>query len=309
MTRAPLFNDVAEGPADGQGVWLKASDGTRLRAGVWNASGPRGTVVLLPGRSEYVEKYGRTAVALAQSGYATLTVDWRGQGMSDRALSDPLVGHVTDFAEYQQDLDALMAFAQAQGLPQPFHLLAHSMGGTIGLRALLRGLPFQRAAFSSPMWGILISPLMRPIATVLSAASATLGFSNRYVLGTGPAIYVTDQPFEDNTLTTNPDMWQYMRRQALAHPGMSLGGPSFGWLHAALTECRALARLPSPPVPTLCALGSHERIVDPKPILNRMGSWPTGRLQIVQDAEHEVLMERATLRDGFLTNTMALFGR
>ncbi len=309
MTPAPLFNDVALGPEDGQGVWLKTSDGKRLRAGFWNATGTRGTVVLLPGRSEYIEKYGRTAVALAQSGYATLTVDWRGQGMSDRALADPLVGHVTDFAEYQTDLDALLTFARVQGLPQPFHLLAHSMGGTIGLRALLRGLPFQTAAFSGPMWGILISPLMRPIANVLSAASAALHFQHRYVFGTGPAIYVTDQPFADNTLTTNPDMWEYMRRQALAHPGLSLGGPSFGWLHAALTECRALSRLPSPKVATLCALGSHERIVDPKPILTRMPNWPNGTLRLVQGAEHEILMERPALRDGFLTDAVTLFGQ
>ncbi len=309
MTPAPLFNEVAEGPDDGQGVWLQTSDGKRLRAGFWNAAGPKGTVVLLPGRSEYVEKYGRTAAALSQSGYATLTVDWRGQGMSDRALVDPLVGHVTDFAEYQTDLDVLMSFARAQGLPQPLHMLAHSMGGTIGLRALMRGLPFRTAVFSGPMWGILISPAMRPVATVLSATSTLLGYSHRYVLGTGPAIYVTDSPFERNTLTTNPDMWDYMRRQALAHPELSLGGPSFGWLHAALTECRALGRLPSPVLPTLCAMGARERIVDPAPILARMSRWPNGHLRIVQNSEHEVLMERPALRDAFLTDATALFGQ
>ena len=69
---APLFNAVAEGPADAQGFWLTGADGTRIRAGLWNAHGPKGTVVLLPGRSEYIEKYGRTAAVLAAAGYATL---------------------------------------------------------------------------------------------------------------------------------------------------------------------------------------------------------------------------------------------
>ncbi len=307
MTPAPLFNDVAEGPEDGQGVWLHTPDGKRLRAAVWNAAGPSGTVVLLPGRSEYVEKYGRTAVALAKSGYSTLTIDWRGQGLSDRALPDPLVGHVADFAEYQTDLDALLAFIRAEDLPQPLHLLAHSMGGAIGLRALMRGLPFRTAVFSGPMWGIMISPAMRPIATVLSAISGPFGYAHRYVLGTGPGNYVIDSPFQGNTLTTNPEMWDYMRRQALAYPDLSLGGPSFGWLHAALTECRALARLPSPAIPTICALGSLERIVDPRPILSRMPNWPKGRLQIVQESEHEVLMERSALSDRFLKDAVSLF--
>lgn len=308
MTTAPLFNAVAEGPADGQGIWLTTSDGTRIRAGLWNASGPKGTVVLLPGRSEYVEKYGRTATVLALSGYATLSVDFRGQGMSDRRLTDPLVGHVSDFAEYQDDLDAVLAFARAQGLPQPFHLLAHSMGGCIGLRALMRGLPFQTAAFSGPMWGILMAPVLRPVAKVLAALSHPLHFDHRYVPSTGPAIYVLAEPFADNTLTTDPDMWEYMRRQALACPDLSLGGPSFGWLHAALTECQNLSRLPSPSLPTLCALGSRERIVDPKAILARMPNWPNGRLLMVEGAEHEVLMERPALRDSFLSAVTAHFG-
>ena len=35
-----------------------------------------------------------------------MTVDWRGQGLADRAFADPMVGHVQDFDQYQRDLDA-----------------------------------------------------------------------------------------------------------------------------------------------------------------------------------------------------------
>ena len=304
---APLYNDVAEGPPDARGAWQNTRDGTRLRIGLWHAKGPNGTVFLLPGRTEYIEKYGRTAQVLADAGYATLSLDWRGQGLSDRALPDRMVGHVTDFAEYQDDLDTLLAFAKAQGLPQPFHMLAHSMGGCIGLRGLLRGLPVKSAAFSSPMWGILISPLLRPVANTLSAAARTLKFDHHYTPGTGPSTYVIDAPFEGNTLTTDADMWAYMKRQAQAHPDLSLGGPSYGWLRAALVECQALARLPSPATPCLCGLGSRERIVDTQPVRTRMKVWPNGRLSLVQTAEHEILMEKPALRSAFLAEAIALY--
>lgn len=304
---APLYNDLAEGPADARGVWLRAQDGTRIRAGLWNAGAARGTVVLLPGRTEYVEKYGRTATDLAAAGFATLTLDWRGQGMADRALPDRMVGHVAGFAEFQDDLDTLLTFARSAGLPEPFYLMAHSMGGCIGLRALLRGLPFQAVAFSAPMWGILISAWARPLANTLSVASRYLRFDHLYAPGTGPKTYVTEVPFTGNTLTTDADMWDYMRRQALAHPDLSLGGPSFGWLRAALAECSALALLPSPATPCLCALGLQERIVDTRPIHQRMRAWPKGRLKLVPGAEHEVLMERPALRQDFLAEATALF--
>lgn len=302
-----MHNDLAEGPPDGRGYWLKTGDGTRIRAGVWNALAVRGTVVLLPGRTEYIEKYGRAAGVLALAGYAVLSVDWRGQGMADRALSDRMIGHVADFAEFQDDLDTLLSFARSQGLPEPYHLLAHSMGGCIGLRALMRGVPFASAVFSSPMWGIVLPWWQRPLALPMSTAACALGLGQRYAPGTGPSTYVVDFPFEGNVLTTDPEMWDYMRRQAAAMPAQSLGGPSLNWLHAALAECDTLSRMPSPSLPTVCALGSLEKIVDTDAIRNRMKSWRNGRLDLIAGAEHEVIMERPALRNRFLTDAIAHF--
>ncbi|MBI1171915.1 alpha/beta fold hydrolase [bacterium] len=307
MSAAPLHDDLADGPADGRAFWLKTADGTRIRAAIWHACGQKGTVVLLPGRSEYVEKYGRTARALAEAGYAVLTVDWRGQGLADRALPDRMVGHVVDFAEFQDDLDTLLTFAAAQGLPQPFHMLAHSMGGAIGLRALMRGLAFRTVAFSAPMWGIALPWWQKPFALPLSTLACALGQGHRYAPGTGPANYVLDEPFAGNVLTNDPGMWDYMRRQALAQPDLSLGGPSLNWLHAALTECNSLAGMPSPALPCLCALGTLEQVVDPEVIRSRMKAWPNGRLHLVEGGQHEVLMETPALCHAFLDAALGLF--
>ena len=304
---APYFTAVADGPADGLAVWLTARDGVRIRAGLWNAAGPRGTVFLLPGRTEYIEKYGRTAGVLAAAGFATLSVDWRGQGLADRAFKDRMVGHVGDFAEYQMDMAALMALAEGQGLPQPWYLMAHSMGGCIGLRSLMTGLPFQAAAFSAPMWGILMADWMRPMAKVLSTASRWFSFDGRFAPSTGPVTYVTSVPFVGNTLTSDAEMWDYMRQQVLAHPDLALGGPSLGWLKAAMDECGDLGEMAAPDYPVLCALGTQERIVDVRPIHARMGAWRGGRLDMYPGAEHEVLMERPVTREAFLARAVALF--
>lgn len=307
MSDAPLDNGLAQGPPDGRAVWLKAADGTRLRAGIWNATGTKGTVVLLQGRAEFVEKYGRTATDFAKAGFATLTLDWRGQGRSARVLTDTNLGHVGDFAQYQDDLDALLSFAQVQGLPQPFYLLAHSMGGAIGLRALNRHLPFQAAAFSAPMWGLLLSAWTRPLANALSAAAGYLSFDHLYAPGTGPATYVLKVPFALNAMTRDAEQYAYMRAQARAHPDMSLGGPSLGWLRAALVECHALQALPSPDLRCLCVLGGSERVIDTAPIHSRMRGWKAGRLAVIPGVEHEILMERPTPRAAFIADCVALF--
>ena len=304
---APFHDRLADGPAGGYARWLQAADGVQIRVGLWPLEGAKGTVFLLPGRTEYVEKYGRAATDLAQRGYATLSVDWRGQGLADRPLDDRMTGHVGDFAEYQLDFDAILAFARAQDLPRPWFMIAHSMAGCIGLRRLMGEHPFKAAAFSAPMWGILIAAWMRPLAVTLATASRLLRFDDRLVPGTKETTYVLNSPFLGNSLTTDPEMWDYMRQQALACPDLVLGGPSLGWLQAALTECHALSRMPSPDLTVVTALGLQERIVDVAPVHARMARWPKGTLSLYPAAEHEVMMERPATRERFFDECSALF--
>lgn len=310
MTAAPFHDTIAQGPTGGRAVWLRAPDGFRIRAGLWNApDAAKGTVFLLPGRTEYIEKYGRAAADLAQRGYATLTIDWRGQGLSDRPPTDPMLGHVEDFAEYQSDLDALLDYAQTAGLPEPYYLMAHSMGGCIALRGLIRDLPFKAAAFSAPMWGISIAAWMRPLAMAISTAAVWFNMDNRYAPGTGPKTYVLEAGFLGNSLTTDPDMWDYMRAQVIAEPALALGGPSLGWLKAALAECSDLSMRACPRHPALCALGTAEKIVDTAPIHARMAHWSNGRLAMSMGAEHEVMMETLPIRTRFFDEAAELFSK
>lgn len=304
---APFFDDIADGPPGGQAFWLTTGDDLRIRAGYWPCPTAWGTVFLLPGRTEYIEKYGRTAREFVARGLGVLAIDWRGQGLSPRPLDDPMTGHVDDFAEYQTDLAALIAHARAENLPQPWYLLAHSMGGCIGLRTLMADHPFKAAAFSAPMWGILIAAWMRPMALALTTAARWFHFDHAYAPGTKPRTYVLDAAFLGNTLTTAQDMWNYMRHQAMSQPELTLGGPSLGWLKAALTECHALTLMPSPDLPCITGLGTAEKIVDTGPIHARMAIWPKGRLTLFSGCEHEVLMETHSVQDQFIDEVVALF--
>lgn len=306
MTAAPFYAAVADGPPGGYALWLHAADGVRLRAAIW-AGGAHGTVLLFPGRTEYVEKYGRAAADLAARGFTTIAIDWRGQGLAERPLTDRMTGHVDDFAAYQKDLDALLRLAQEQALPRPYFILAHSMGGCIALRGLMRKVPVQAAAFTAPMWGISLAPWMRPFAVALSTTASRFGQAHRYAPGTTAKTYVLEAPFTGNVLTTDEGMYGYMRAQVGLHPDLALGGPSMGWLHAALVECQALALLPSPATPVLCALGTAEKVVDTTPVHLRMRQWPSGKLDLYPNAEHEIMMETPVMRARLFDTVATLF--
>lgn len=306
MDPAPLHAGLARAPDGGAAVWLTAADGVRLRLATWR-TGARGTVLILPGRTEYIEKYGPAAAEFAARGYASAVLDWRGQGLSDRLLEDGETGHVLRFADYQLDLDAAFAALRDLGLPEPFFLLAHSMGGCAGLRALIRGVPVRRAVFSAPMWGIRMAAALRPVAWALAMGARGIGQGHRYAPGTGPVNYVAMADFAGNVLTSDPEMYAFMRGQIAAQPALALGGPSLHWVHEALRETATLRRLPSPAVPALTVLGTRERVVDPRPIRDRMARWPGGRLDLVEGAEHEVMMEAEPIRTAFYDSAAAWF--
>lgn len=307
---APLYAEIAKGPAGGAAHWVTTSDGLRIRAGHWRPEGEaKGTVLLFPGRTEYIEKYGPVAADLSQNGYATLTVDWRGQGLAARMLKDTRLGHVADFADYQKDVAALTGLAEQLELPKPWFLIGHSMGGAIGLRALLEGLEVNACCFTGPMWGIQIPRGLRPLARFLGSFGPRLGIGGRLVPTTSIEQYVLMSPFEGNMLTSDPAMYRMMQDQLAAQPELALGGPTVHWLAEGMKECARLSREASPALPCVTFLGTGEEIVNTQAIHDRMNRWPGGELVMVPGGRHEVLMETPAIRADVMARVTRLFAQ
>ena len=138
-------NPVPEGAVAGM---ITTSDGVKLRFARWRpaARRSRGTVCLFQGRAEAIEKYFEVVGDLRRRGFAVATLDWRGQGGSERRLRNRRKGHVDSFAEYDRDLDAFMEQVALPDCPPPHFALAHSTGG------LIASAPRTRAAPASPAW-------------------------------------------------------------------------------------------------------------------------------------------------------------
>lgn len=310
MRAAPFHGGMARGPEGGAAIWLRTEDDRQLRLGLWpGPDTPRGTVFILPGRSEYIEKYGPAATRMQASGYASLAIDWRGQGLSDRLLDDPVKGHITDYAEYQCDLRAVLDYARAHDLPRPWLMLAHSMGGAIGLRHLMGTHDFAACAFSAPMWGVQVPRALRGIQRQIADRVDGRAIGRNYAPGMTADTYVYRAPFTDNMLTRDPEMWAFMIEHLAKEPGLIIAGATLQWAAASILECAELAQMPSPDLPCYTGIGTHERIVLRPPVIERMARWPQGRLDDIDGAEHELMMEIAPVRDRFYAGCAALFER
>ena len=123
--------------------------------------------------------------------------------------------------------------------------------------------------------------------------------------GTQPTNYVSDTGFEENMLTTDRDHYDFLGRQALAHPAFALGGPTYHWLSEARKEMKALHRAPRPETRALTFLGTEEEIVHPTAIRRMHGDWPSASLEIVEGAKHEMMMEAPAIRSRFIEGALA----
>jgi lysophospholipase len=291
---------AAELPPGGRGIFTRTSDGACLRTGVWPHEHARGTVIVMPGRTEFIEKYGEVVGDLLARNFAIGVVDWRGQGLSHRLLGDGRRGHIDTFDTYVDDF-AHLASGPFAALPKPWILLAHSMGANIGTLILER-MPdrFVCAALTAPMYGILTGTVPLPVARLI-AASAGLGLASRYV-PEGTAKSILEETFEENNVTNDPRRYARSTAAAKAEPRLVIGSPTLGWVRAALAACDELA-LPGAieriRVPVLLALAGEELLIDNAQTHLLAPRFGKGRLFEIAESRHEILMERDGVRAKF----------
>ena len=281
---------------------LKTPDGVNLRFARWAPPrGRKGTVVLLQGRAEYIEKYYETVRDLRARGFAVATFDWRGQGLSDRALSDRRKGHVRNFSEYATDLDTVMEQVVLPDCPPPIFALGHSMGAAIAIHVCDDGNRwFERIVLSSPMIALRpgrFTALVGPLARFMRF----LGRGGGYV-PTGDDRPVGAEEFIGNLLTSDPV--RYARNAAVIEeePDLGIGAPTVAWVDAAL---RFMKRFAAPGYagqirqPILLVAAGRDEVVS-TPAIETFGmSLLAGRHLIVAGAKHELLQEQNHYRDQF----------
>jgi lysophospholipase len=282
--------------------YLELNPALRIRAGYW-PGGARGTVFVLPGRTEYIEKYFETVGELRARDFSVAVIDWRGQGASTRLLPNPLKGHVGDFAEYLADFGALLEALEAEA-PKPYVLLAHSMGGDIALRALSQGPRFAGAVLSSPMLGLAQLQL-------IAEALASIWPSEAFLPG-GAKFDPYAEPFKDNPVTR--DEGRFLRNLEIikAHRALALGMPTGGWLKAALHSNRVVgngAFLARINVPVVILTAERETLVSNSAGARAASHLPQGAQFMIAGAYHELLQERDSLRAEVWRQIDALMAR
>lgn len=276
--------------------YVQTKDRKFIRYGYWE-KGNKATVIILPGRTEYIEKYNIVIQEFLDRNFSVLCIDWRGQGLSQRPHGRVDIGHVKDFFEYQTDLETILDHLKDTLDLKPKILFAHSMGGCIGLRYLLRDSTFNCSIFSGPLWGLPVSDLTVSILIPIFNLAISMGLGLLTYPYKIDGFNILTKPFEKNLLTRNMEFYNEMRENLLIDPRLGLGPPTLSWLKALNDELNKLTKMPPPEIPQLTFLGEEDKVISQKAILSRMARTPLGELKVLSGAMHEVFFETDEIKE------------
>ena len=294
--------------------YLTNAQGKKLRFGAAYPESrlPDAVTVILPGRTEYAEKYFETARALLDKNLSVWILEWQGQGLSDRFIPRfPQRGHSLSFERHADDLHGFIleyvkhACVRPDVGRIPMVMLAHSMGANIGLRFLHKypGM-FESAALCSPMLGI-------PAIDRIPAASLVTLLMSVFA-GTSYAFGQKDwSETEDTAQAYSSDPMRSLIHHAWLreNPALRSGGATFCWIYHAFNSCLFLQQptvLKSIQTPCLVALAGQETLVDNAAIRTAAEILPHAKLLELPESRHEILMERDEIRNEFLGAFMLL---
>ncbi|MCF6326550.1 MAG: alpha/beta hydrolase [Devosiaceae bacterium] len=292
-------NPIPQGAKAG---FFKTQDNVRLRYALWpKTSGvSKGTICLVHGRSEFIEKYYETIANFQSRGFNVATFDWRGQGGSDRLVSNHRLGYVERFDDYIIDLENFYSQILLPDCPPPFNLVGHSMGAFVSLLAASRNrLMFERLFLSAPMLSLDSMPLGLSAMANVAEALCFFGFG-QMAAGRKDDRSPSSESFPGNELTS--DFTRYMRVVDIYEkcPDLAISAPSFRWLSAAM---RAMAKARSDDfparikTPVLMLAAARDKVVSTAAIEELGLRMRSGRHAVIAHARHELFMENDEIRE------------
>lgn len=269
-------------------------------------SNTKGTIVVLPGLSEFGEKYIETAKHLAEQGYDLYVIDWAYQGRSSRLKENPYKRHSDGYETDISDLHYLVG--NIIGSDKPLYMIGHSMGGNIGLRYTLKYSDvFKAAAFSAPMFGIKALKFFPwPVRTFLATSLPFIG--SNYIPG--------GKDWHEREMSANGDnvFSRDLKRNDVhdawckANPKLQIGSPTFKWLYESLLSIDHLNRTSDQSeTPILLAIADEDDLVDNEAIHLLGKKIKNSRVIEFKNAKHEILMETDDIRNRFLAETLKTF--
>jgi lysophospholipase len=272
--------------------FLEGRGGVKIRYAVFRSSTreAKGTVVLLQGRNECIEKYFETINDLTARGLWVATFDWRGQGGSDRLIAGNRAGHVARFSDYEADLSLFLEKIVLPDARLPFFIVAHSTGALVALsQAPSLENRIERMVLASPFIALDGQTMSQRKISIIARLASWSGLGKRTFRKGDPGL-----DFPRNIVTSDERRFQRNLAIVTEHPELSISWPTARWLNQALAAMAKVTRqdhLTRIRIPTLLLCATSDALVPRAAVGNLARIFRAGRLIEIDGARHELFQE------------------
>jgi lysophospholipase len=290
-------------PENFQWGYFTNARGAEIRYGsVTPEAPPKGTIVLLTGFREFTEKYFEVIHDLTAQGFAVWTMDWRGQGGSDRFHTQKIHSE-----GYDEQIQTLQQFVTRiiDKTNTPVILMAHSMGAHISLRYLKEHQDdkiIDSAVFTAPMLDIKTHNFPKYVSRLLALFAKVAGCQKSYVPhGCDWVEHKTS--FAGNDKTSDPESFAVIAALEKIYPSAKMGDATLGFIYQTFKSVDILnneAYLKSIPTPILMQVSGDERVVERGAQERASRLLPNCTKIEIPAARHEIWMEQNSLRTPWL---------
>lgn len=290
----------------GQTAFLTMQDGTKIRTMAWpSKEGCRGIIVLVNGHREYMEKYYEFIDDFLNRDFAVYTLDNRGQGLSDRELSDRTKSYATNFDLFSSDLNEIMSnlvLKDSKSDDVPIYLLGHSMGGHICLRYLhdFPGIVSKTLVMAPMIEFNLGGKIAKTVLKGIIRAASFFGLGKNFAMGQGNLFSKEACLIRQKLLTHDDDRYAVEADIIKSNPELYVGGATFGWLDTAFDSIKKIKSpgyLKEISTPVMVVLAGADFVVNSQASHNVLSGYDNIELVVIEGARHEIYRESDIYRD------------
>ena len=307
--------------------WLK-SNKFKLRCAEYCLfkSIPKADILIIPGLSEFIERYDLVAKRLVFQNFRVAVLDLPGQGLSSRFGNPKTVIHLDQFSYYLDSMHLIIKSLKF-GSERPLIFFGHSLGGFLSLYYQTQSNHVKSSYLIKPNFSIAMAPMMGlPVTKLLSIIIifinkflhliniSNIGFNN-HLAAFASFIGFAGKNVE-SSVSKASDYWKNKENidyfgketssEALSHfkqnSNLDTKGPSWNWVSNALKECKILfkdIKNNNIESPILMIIADDEYVTDPQ--AQKLAITLLDKVEQINlpSCRHDILHEKDEVKEKF----------